>query len=100
MQLQLHKVIERERKSKGLTLNGLAKKTGLPLSSLHGWVAKRPPSGKNLTQLLKLAEFFSITLTALLFDTEESQKTTKVLFRSEFADERRKYRLVVERLDD
>lgn len=100
MQLELHNVIKREMKSRGLTLNALAKKTGVPLSSLHGWIERRPPSGKNLIYVKQVADFFGLSLTALLFNVAEGgDRAAKVLFRSEFTDADTRYRLVVEKLE-
>lgn len=100
MQLEIHNVIRREMKSRGLTLNALSKATGVPLSSLHGWVEKRPPSGKNLHYVKKLADFFGLTLAALLFNVQESDGTSKVLFRSEFVDSDRRYRMIIEKIEN
>lgn len=100
MKLELHSVIRREMKSRGLTLNALSKATGVPLSSLHGWLEKRPPSGKNLIHVKQLADFFGLSLTALLFNVQEDgDRTAKVLFRSEFIDSERRYRLIIEKIE-
>ena len=99
MQLELHSVIKREMKSRGLTLNALSKATGVPLSSLHGWVAKRPPSGKNLSQVKQVADFFGLTLTALLFNVQEDGRASKILFQSEFVDSDKRYRMIIEKVE-
>lgn len=99
MQLELHNVIKREMRARGITLNALSKATGTPIASLHGWLAKRPPSGKNLIQLHRIAKFFNLSLTTLLFNIKEDGSDTKVLFRSEFTDENRRYRLIIEKVE-
>ena len=99
MELKLDSVIKREMKSKGLTLTALAKATGIPLSSLHNWLAQRSPAGKNLPQLKRLSEFFGITLSSLLFNVDDEGSKSKTLFRSEFIDANRRYRLTIEKLE-
>lgn len=99
MELELHAVLKREMKAKGITLNALSKATGTPVASLHGWLAKRPPSGKNLVHLHKIATFFGMSLTSLLFNIKEDGSTAKVLFRSEFVDADKRYRLLIEKVE-
>ena len=100
MELQLHAVIKREMKNRDISLNDLSKATGIPTSSLHNWLTERPPSGKNLTQIKKLGEYFGLSLSRLLFNMSDRGAEAKILFSSEFVDENRRYRLVIERVED
>lgn len=53
---------------KNISLNQLAKKTSINKSTLHNYLNGVDPQG--LHALLKLAEFFEITIEELLFDKE------------------------------
>ncbi|MCB9094710.1 MAG: helix-turn-helix transcriptional regulator [Halobacteriovoraceae bacterium] len=48
----------------------LAKATGIPVSTLHGWLNGVDP--KNLTQLKKVAQFFQLTIDELCFNEEQA----------------------------
>lgn len=97
-ELRLDIVIRREMRAKSLTLNALAKATGIPQSSLHNWLSKRPPAGKNLAQIKRLSEYLGLSLSALLFDVTDEVRS-QVLYRSEFTDADKRYRLTIEKIE-
>ena len=94
--IELGKVLKRELKSRGISLQKLSKEVGIPATTLHGWCEGLAPSGKNLVQLKVLADYLNLTLESILFNTNDNFEN-KILFSSSFVDEGREYRVTVEK---
>ncbi|MFV3408906.1 helix-turn-helix domain-containing protein [Bdellovibrio bacteriovorus] len=95
MKVQVQTVLKREFKARKLTINGVAKSCGVPVSVLHGWCEGVLPSAKNLHHLGTLAKFLNLSISVLLFDQEESESPQVTLFNSEFKDAGNLYKVVV-----
>lgn len=98
MKIQLQQVLKREIKSRGASINSVAKACKVPLSVLHGWVNGVLPSAKNLHHVKSLSDYFGVPVSLLLFNTLEEKSNAVVLFNSEFSDGEIKYRLLVEKI--
>lgn len=98
MEIQLCAVIKREIKNRGDTLNNIAKRTKIPLSTLHGWANGTLPNGKNLHLIKKLSDYFGLTVAALLFNVKSEESQADILFSSTFVDDHKRYRLTIEKL--
>lgn len=96
--IQLKTVLKREMKARNESLNELARKTKIPLSTLHGWGQGTLPNARNLHFLKTLADHFGISLATLLFNVTEENSGSKILFSSSFVDDERRYRLLIEKL--
>lgn len=99
MEIVLGEIIRRELKARGgESVNELSRRVKIPLSTIHGWVTGATlPNARNLHMVKKLADYFEISLSEMLFGVKEEHGGA-VLFSSQFQDSERKYRLVVERL--
>lgn len=100
MKIVLAQILTREMKKQGLTLTSLAKATRVPKSTLFDWLEGRLPSSKNLHYLAELSEFFEITLNELLFGSVEKEPNSQVLFSSSFMDGKKKYKILIEKIDN
>lgn len=98
MRVELQKVLKRELKARNLTINGLARECGIPVSVLHGWINGVLPSAKNLHHIAALAKCFALPVSVLLFNQDELKPNVTTLFNSEFADGEHRYRLSVEKI--
>lgn len=100
MEVKLKKVLERECKSAGKSVNLIAEETGVPSSTLHSWLQGQLPSAKNLHHLKSLCDYFHLSLEHLLFNTSKANGSATILFSSEFKDQDMRYRLTVERIKE
>lgn len=98
MKIELHNVLKRELKSRGMTINGLARECRIPVSVLHSWLQGVKPSARNLHHIYALSKCLELPLSVLLFNQDELRPETTILFNSEFADGDHKYRLSVEKV--
>lgn len=99
MEVKIKEVLKRELKNRGESLSHVAKKTKIPLSTLHGWSTGVLPTAKNLHLIKTLSDYFGISIATILFNVHEETSKEKILFSSEFTDELRRYRLVIEKLE-
>ncbi|MGE4233196.1 MAG: helix-turn-helix domain-containing protein [Bacteriovoracia bacterium] len=80
----------------GENLSKVARELGISKSLLADWVsARRLPSLKNIKSVAKLATYLGLTLEQLLIGTPQE---SKVISAVSFEDEKRIYRLSIERL--
>ena len=63
--MQLAKMLVYYCKKRGLTMNALAQKTGIPPATLHGWKTGR--SGANFSDLKKVSSALQVGLHELVF---------------------------------
>jgi transcriptional regulator with XRE-family HTH domain len=98
MKVELQLVLKRELKNRRLTINGLARECGIPVSVLHSWIQGVLPSAKNLHHIASLAKSLDLPVSVLLFNKDERKPEATILFNSEFADGDHKYRLSVEKI--
>lgn len=98
MKIRLQEVLNREIKRRHESVNSIAEKCKIPQSTLHNWTQGVLPTAKNLHLIKALSDYFRLPLASLLFDLKEENFDTAVLFSSEFVDESRRYRLIIERL--
>jgi len=99
MELKLKQVIKRELKARGQSINSLAEATNIPVSTLHNWSQGALPNGKNLHLVNVLADYFKMSLSTLLFNKSDKNVESTILFTSMFVDEKRRYRLIIEKLE-
>lgn len=98
MRVKLKEVLTRELKSRNESVHAVAEATGIPSSTLHAWSTGQLPSAKNLHLLKKLSDYLNIPLSVLLFNAREGEPDSAILFSSEFVDDQRRYRLIIEKL--
>ena len=67
-EIAISKNLNRLMKNKGLTISGTAKKVGMNKATLHNYCNGVVP--RNLITLNKLAEFFGISLSELVFELD------------------------------
>ena len=70
-EIVLGKVIQRELERKGITQTALSNKCDMRNSTLHSYLYGSLPKG--LIGLLKIADYFELSLDELLFDRSESE---------------------------
>lgn len=97
MRIELQLVLKRELRARHLTINGLARKCGIPASVLHGWTQGVLPSAKNLHHIASLAKCLDLPVSILLFNQAEEKPEMKQLLTSEFLDGDFRYRINIER---
>lgn len=84
------------RELKGKVLSRVAQDLGISVSLLHDWYRSgRVPSGKNLWQLKKLADYLGLTMDELLFEDASSKNVVGSLT---FVDRGIQYRIHIEKL--
>lgn len=94
MEIKLASVLKKALKGKRLTQ--VAADSGVNKSLLHDWVSSgRKPSGKNMPQLKRLANYLGMSLDEVLFG-EPSQRT--VISTTRFSDQGHEYLVSVEKL--
>lgn len=99
MEIKLKDVLKRELKNRGESLSLVARKTKIPLSTIHNWSTGTLPTAKNLHYIKILADYFGISISTILFNVSEDRSKENILFSSEFTDENRRYRLVIEKIE-
>lgn len=98
MEVQLKRVMARELKSRSMTISSLSKLTKIPRTTLHDWYNGRLPSSRNIHYLHTLSEFFSISLSRLLFDIKGIEGGSSIVHSSNFIDGTESYRLTIEKV--
>lgn len=94
MQAKISEIL-RERLA-GENLSQVARELGISKSLLADWVAShRLPSLKNIDAVAKLAAYLGLSLEQLLLGKEDGRKIISTIT---FEDERRTYRINIERL--
>lgn len=99
MQVKLKDVLNKEFKKRGESVNSIARACGIPQSTLHNWTQGILPTARNLHYIKKLSEYLQIPVAALLFDVKDEKFDRNILFSSTFVDDRRRYRLTIEKLE-
>lgn len=99
MEIKLKEVLHRELRSRGESINELARKTKIPKSTLHNWHQGIIPNARNLHYVKALSDHFRLTLSEILFNVKESNHVEEILFSSMFTDKDRKYKITVEKLE-
>lgn len=80
----------------GENLSKIARELGISKSLLADWVAsRRLPSLKNIEAVAKLAAYLGLSLEQLLLGKEDGRKVISAVT---FEDEKRSYRVNIERL--
>lgn len=80
----------------GENLSRVARELGISKSLLADWVSsRRVPSLRNIESIAKLASYLGLTLEQLLLGTTDDRKIISAVT---FEDEKRKYRVNIERL--
>lgn len=59
-------------KQKGVTITFVAKNTGVPLQTIHGWLQGSHP--KNIIQIKKIASFFKKSVDDICFIHDQKNK--------------------------
>lgn len=99
-ELKLSEILKAELKQRNITANQICKELSIPPSVLNGWLKNVMPSAKNLQQIRKLADYFGLPLSVLLFNTNNDDNNAEILFSSVFKDKDAKYRLTIEKIED
>lgn len=97
--IKLSKVLQKELKTRKITINHLAKECEIPVSVLHGWVNGILPSAKNLHHIHTLSRYLSLTTDQLLFNFS-AKSNQHTLFSSTFMDGKTQYKLTIEKVED
>ena len=97
-EIVIDKILQDEMKSRGITLNRLAKDCQIPASVLHGWINGRLPSAKNLILIKNLANYLEISIEHLIFGIRPNISERRILYSATFVDEGIKYRFSVEKI--
>lgn len=80
----------------GKNLSKVARELGISKSLLADWVAsRRLPSLKNIDAVAKLAGYLGLSLEQLLLSKSQE---TKIISAISFEDDKRQYRLSIERI--
>ena len=80
----------------GQNLSKVARELGISKSLLSDWVAsRRLPSMKNIEAVAKLANFLGLSLEQILLSKPSE---TKIISAVSFTDDKRVYRLSIERM--
>lgn len=94
MQTRINDIL-RER-LEGENLSKIARELGISKSLLADWVAsRRMPSLKNIDAVAKLASYLGLSLEQLLLGKDDGRKIISAVT---FEDEKRSYRINIERL--
>lgn len=96
MEIKLAEVLRRE--FKGKELKTLSRDLGIPLSNLHAWINGVLPNGKNIKNLVKLADMLGMSLDELLLNRRSGRSSAEVITTTTFKDGRATYRVSVEKL--
>ena len=100
MEIQLKRVIARQLKNRGLSLNSLAKQSGIGASTIHNWMNSVNPTAGSLPKLLKLAAYLDLSISELLLDKPDKGSENEILFQSTFKDDAHQYRLTIEKISN
>lgn len=98
MEVKLKKVLNRELKSRTMTVTSLSRETGIPRTTLHDWYTGRLPSSKNIHYLYKLSAYFKISLSLLLFDTQDTDMPSNIVHTSFYIDGGDRFKLTIEKM--
>lgn len=99
-ELKLSEILKTELQQRNMSAHEICKKLAIPASVFNGWLHNAQPSAKNLHQVKKLADFFDLPLSVLLFNASSEDNSAEVLFSSVFKDKNAKYRLTIEKISD
>jgi transcriptional regulator with XRE-family HTH domain len=81
---------------KGKNISKLAREIGVSKSLLSDWISsRRLPSLRNIESVAKVAAYLGLTLDQLLLGRETDRKNISTV---SFEDDRRSYRIHIERL--
>lgn len=72
--MELKKRLKHKIESNGLSVSRLAKRTGVPNTTIANWLAGQSP--KNIQQLKKVANHFDITIDELVFGEAPTRKVS------------------------
>lgn len=99
--IKIHEVLQREFKSRNLSVGEVARRCAIPKRTLQDWYsAKTTPSAKTLTYTQALAEFLNISLNHLLFNVIDKESGAEVIMSATFKDGKSHYRLIIEKLEE
>lgn len=99
MEIKLRLVLDRELRNRKESIQDLAGKCKIPVSTLHNWsTGAALPSAKNLKYVPVLADYLGLTISELLFNVKENRPEASVLFSSMFVDDEKRYKLIIEKL--
>ena len=96
--VKLKEVLNREFKSRGESINEVARACKIPVATLHGWTQGTLPTAKNLHFMKALSQHLGLSLSGLIFNEKEESSAATVLFSSTFLDEGKQYRLIIEKV--
>ncbi len=99
MQLKIEETLKRLLVDK--EVKKVAKACDVKYTTLHSWMlGHSSPSSKQLPALIRIAEYFEISLEELLLNTKLSKPNNKIIMSTTFRDENNAYRVVIEKLND
>jgi hypothetical protein len=77
----------------------VAKACDVKYTTLHSWMlGHTSPGSKQMPALVRLADYFEITLEELLLNTKLDRPNNEIIMSTTFRDEENTYRVVVEKL--
>ena len=94
MEAKISKILQQ--RLRGENLSQVARELGISKSLLADWVAsRRLPSLKNIDSVAKLAKYLGLSLEELLLGSETEKKVISAVT---FEDDKRAYRINIERI--
>lgn len=81
--MKLQTILRQLIKAKEMTVAGLAKKSKVPVQTIHNWLSGAEP--KSLKQVKAVADFLDVTVDYLCFGIEDKKKDTNPI--KEHSDE-------------
>lgn len=79
--MDLQNILKQLLQDSGITITHLAKNSGIPLQTIHGWLSGSSP--KNIDQVKVIADHFNVTLDYLCFGIQSNLKSNL----SDYSDE-------------
>ena len=99
--VRLDSIIKAQLTARKMNANQLCKELSIPQSVMSGWLNGVAPSAKNLPLIKKLAEYFDLPVSILLFNEKEGDENRpSILFSSTFKDGNTRYRLIIEKVNE
>lgn len=78
----------------------VAKACDVPYTTLHSWMlGQTSPSSKQIPALIRIAEYFEISLEELLLNTKLDKPNNEIISSTTFKDENHTYRVIIEKLN-
>ena len=98
--LRLGGILKKKMDTKGLTISNLSKDCGISRTTIHNWIQGIGPSASNIPSLVKLCQYFNVSLEYLLFGKEFSTRFAnkdEIVFQGKYNDFEGIYYVLIKR---